>query len=132
MRRLAQRSALAALASFAVPLAAQQAAAPAQTQRIVATYDFKLGQRDAAFPRSVTLSDSAGTLVAHALNATTQRAVPLAVTIMQSDLILQGETTDGMLTMILNRANEGGSTYPAGGIWTLGDRHGTLAARKQR
>ena len=118
----------ATLAVATRPITAQQAnARPVpSSSRIVATYDFGFARRAVAFPSSVTVADSAGTLVAQAAIAGQRREVPMTVTILETDLVLQGETPDGVLTMVLDRQNEGGSTRVASGRWMLGTAEGTL------
>ena len=130
----------AALSVGARPIAAQQlslaskstiaVAAPADGQRLLATYDFGNSPRDFAFPRQVSVVDSAGTLVAKASMLGDAREIPLTVTIMDSDLVLQGQTADGVLTLVLENQNEaaeakGGTT----GRWILGNNRGTLRLR---
>jgi hypothetical protein len=100
--------------------------------RIVATYDFKNSQRDLALPSSVTVVDSAGTIVAKAAIAGERREVPMTVTILDSDLVLQGQTTGGVLTLVLGRQNEGDSTRVSSGRWILGNVEGTLRGRVKR
>lgn len=124
----------ATLAVATRPIAAQQASAQPvpSASRIVATYDFGFARRAVAFPSSVTVADSAGTLVAQAAITGQRREVPMTVTILESDLVLQGETPDGVLTMVLDRQNEGGSTRVASGRWMLGTAEGTLRGRVKK
>ena len=124
----------ATLAVAARPLAAQQVSAQPvpSASRIVATYDFGFARRAVAFPSSVTVADSAGTLVAQAAITGQRREVPMTVTILETDLVLQGETPDGVLTMVLDRQNEGGSTRVASGRWMLGTAEGTLRGRVKK
>ena len=122
-------STLAALATVAVaaPLAAQQTRAiPTGAARVVATYDFVNVNRGAAMPRSVTVADSAGTILARAELPGQVTAIPLTVTVIETNLILQGQTPDGVLTLVLNRQNEGGQMKLTNGTWTLGSTQGTL------
>jgi hypothetical protein len=124
MRSIALLSTV-ALSLAAAPLAAQSAAQP---QRVVASYALR-STGDLLFPRQITVADSAGALVAQAVDATGLRRLPLTVTVLSGDLVLQGTTNEGMLTLILNRGNDG-SAARARGIWTLGDKQGTLIAAK--
>lgn len=123
----------AALALIAAPLAAQQAKAiPASnTTRVVASYDFWNAPRDGAFPRSVTVTDSAGTIVARVELGKSQTSVPMTVTVIERNLVLQGETSEGLLTLVLDRQNEGGETKLTSGTWTLGKAQGQLRGRVQ-
>ena len=124
-------AAAATLAAATRPIAAQQASTQPVpgASRIVATYDFGFAQRAVAFPSIVTVVDSAGTLVAQAAITGQRREVPMTVTVLESDLVLQGETPDGVLTMVLDRQNEGGSTRFASGRWMLGTEEGKLRGR---
>ena len=124
----------ATLAVATRPIAAQQASAQPvpSASRIVATYDFGFARRAVAFPSIVTVADSAGTLVAQAAITGQRREVPMTVTILETDLVLQGETPDGVLTMVLDRQNEGGNTRVASGRWMLGTAEGTLRGRVKK
>ncbi|MDP1860304.1 MAG: hypothetical protein Q8K82_16625 [Gemmatimonadaceae bacterium] len=121
----------ATLAVATRPIAAQQAGTQPvpSASRIVATYDFGFARRAVAFPSIVTVADSAGTLLAQAAIPGQRREVPMTVTVLESDLVLQGETPDGVLTMVLDRQNEGGSTRFASGRWMLGTEEGKLRGR---
>ena len=122
----------AALALAAAPLAAQPSnAIPAGTARIVASYDFFNAPNSAAFPRSVTVADSAGTIIAHVELAGDSKSIPMTVTVIERNLVLQGETPDGVLTLVLDRQNEGGVTKLTSGTWTLGKAQGQLRGRVQ-
>jgi hypothetical protein len=125
-------AAAAVLAFASAPLAAQQSnAIPTGAARVVASYDFWNAPRDAAFPRSVTVADSAGTIVAHIDLAGDSKSIPMTVTVIERNLVLQGQTADGVLTLVLDRQNEGGVTKLTSGTWTLGKAQGTLRGRPQ-
>jgi hypothetical protein len=125
--------AAAALTIAASPLAAQNTSAlPTGSARVVAAYDFWNGSKDATFPRSVTVSDSAGTIIARVQLANEGRSVPMQVTVIESNLVLQGETPDGILTLVLDRQNEGGDIKLATGTWTLGNASGQLRRRGEK
>ncbi len=135
MRNTTLFSAVATVASLAAaaPMAAQQMTpVNAVSSRIVATYDFKNSQRDLSLPSLVTVTDSAGTIVAKAAIAGERREIPLTVTILDSDLVLQGQTNSGVLTLVLGRQNEGDSTKVSSGRWILGNVEGTLRGRVKR
>ncbi len=123
----------AALALIAAPVAAQQVNVipVTATTRIVASYDFWNAPLSTAFPRSVTVVDSAGTLVARVELRAEQKSIPMTVTVIERNLVLQGETPDGVLTLVLDRQNEGGETRLASGTWTLGKAQGQLRGRVQ-
>lgn len=117
----------------ASPLAAQQAlVAPGQIARVVASYDLRNGPRDLDFPRSVTVADSAGTILARINVAGTARAIPMTVTVIDADLVLEGQTPSGVLTLVLDKQNEGGQMRLATGSWTLGRTQGRLRAPSNR
>jgi len=132
----------AALTVAARPIAAQQlnlaskttiaVAAPADEQRLLATYNFGNRPRDIAFPSQVTVADSAGTIVAKASIAGDPREIPLTVAIMDSDLVLQGQTDDGVLTLVLDKQNDAVAGSSMSGRWILGSARGTLAVRVKR
>jgi hypothetical protein len=129
--RTASLISAAVLALSAAPLAAQSNAMPKTSgqTRVVASYDFWNAARTASFPRSVTVADSAGTIVARVDLDGTSRAVPMTVTVIERNLVLQGDTPDGVLTLVLDRQNEGGETKLATGTWTLGKATGQLRGR---
>jgi hypothetical protein len=131
---MAFRRALPIIAALLVaPVAVRaQSALPAvvggQAPRLIARYDFRPATPGVELPRTVALSDSAGTLVAVAEGA---GRVPMTVSVLDGDVVLQGKTAAGLLTLVLNRAN----LAPAGplrGIWTLGEAVGTLAQADRR
>jgi hypothetical protein len=122
--------AAAASLTLAAPLTAQRTSAmPAGATRVVATYDFRTNATNASFPRSVTITDSAGAILARVDFAGTMRSVPMLVTVIENDLVLQGDTPDGVLTLVLDKQNEGGSTRLTTGTWTLGKAAGSLRGR---
>lgn len=124
--------AAASLALAASPLAAQRTnAMPEGGARIVAAYDFRNAPREGVFPRSVTVADSAGTILARVDVAGEQRSFPMTVTVIESNLVLQGQTPDGLLTLVLDRQNEGGETKLTSGTWTLGAKSGQLRGKIQ-
>ena len=132
MRTTPYLAAAAVLAFAAAPLAAQQSnAIPSGTARVVASFDFWNAPRDGAFPRSVTVADSAGTIVAYVDLAGDSKSVPMTVTVIERNLVLQGQTAGGVLTLVLDRQNEGGVTKLTSGTWTLGKAQGTLRGRPQ-
>lgn len=118
---------LTVLGVAAAPAAAQQPQSTTpRTARVVATYDFGGKHRAIAFPSIVTVSDSAGMLVASASIPGDRQEIPMVVTVLDSDLVLQGETSEGVLTMVLDRQNEGGKAHMTTGRWALGKSEGQL------
>jgi hypothetical protein len=133
--RSAAVSLASAVALFVVanPLAAQRnSATPEGNARVVATFNFRHAPTDLALPSSVTVVDSAGTLVANVMQVGGVAIHPMTVTAMESHLVLQGNTRDGVLTLVLDRQNEGGQTKLATGSWTLGRFEGKLRGIAQR
>lgn len=123
----------AAALSFAPrDLSAQQLSlAGRSAARAVATYDFTAGPREQSFLRTVTIADSAGTLVATAEFAPYGTSTPMTVTTIESDLVLQAETAEGTLTLVLGRQADGDGSLVSG-KWFLGRREGQLRGRLQR
>jgi hypothetical protein len=120
----------AASLTLAAPAAAQRTSAiPAGAARVVATYDFRNATASTRFPRSVTIADSAGAILARLDLAGTVRSIPMLVTVIENNLVLQGDTPDGVLTLVLDKQNEGGSTRLSSGTWTLGKAEGKLVGR---
>ena len=122
----------AVVAMTATPLVAQQSnAIPTGASRVVATYDFWNTPKNSSFPTSVTVADSAGTIIASVTTGANAKSVPMTVTVIERNLVLQGETAEGLLTLVLDRQNEGGVTTLTSGTWTLGKAQGTLRGRVQ-
>lgn len=123
--------AAAALTIASGPLVAQSTGAlPMKPSRVVAAYDFFNGS-SAAFARSVTVADSAGTIIASVELANERTSIPMTVTVIENNLVLQGQTPDGVLTLVLDRQNEGGKTTLDSGTWTLGRTSGQLRRKAQ-
>ena len=152
MRRptLALASSLSAalLAAAARPAAAQPAAAARTVSsnalvegtaggaaegapRTVATYRFT-GARDAAMPTQVTIADSAGVLVASFRLPGDRAARPMAVDLTEADLVLQGETPAGMLTLRFYQRGDAAAAGLVAGRWWLGTQDGPLRGRVTR
>jgi len=122
--------AIAAMLTNATAAAAQQRAADTiKAPRVLATYGFRNIPNSLAFPSRVTVADSAGTIVASATLNGQPSQLPMTVTIINSDLVLQGQTPEGVLTLQLSRQNEGDETIPANGRWMIGKVEGTLRGR---
>jgi hypothetical protein len=109
------------------------AVAPSATSpvRIVASYDVRNAPANSAFPRTIIVADSAGAILASVDMAGEARSIPMTVTVIETNLVLQGETRDGLLTLVLEKQNEGGNTKLTAGTWTLGKNTGTLRGRVQ-
>jgi hypothetical protein len=134
---------LAAAALFAAtPAAAQRAASPravapvvpaAGAVRPVATYTLSSTSRSTRLPEHITVADSAGGLVAYYRLPGDRTAYPMLVTVMGTDLVLQGDTPAGILTLELFEANDSReATAPATaprGRWHVDAQQGTLRVR---
>jgi hypothetical protein len=130
-------AAQAAVPQAAVPPIAAQVAAQADVGRPAApaaalvrtAATFRFARRDAAgFPAEVTVADSAGQLVARYRLDGDRAARPMAVTVIDTDLVLQAETRSGLLTVVLDGQNAQ-APGPVTGRWWLGDADGTLRGR---
>ena len=141
MRTILSILAAAAIGAAAVsPLAAQQAVAAnvarpvvpsAAAPRTVATYRI-VAVRDRAMPAEVTLADSAGTLVASYRMPYAREAQPMLVSLIDADLVLQGETPAGVFTLQLRGINEVEGPADFTGRWWLGEQSGELRGRTAR
>jgi hypothetical protein len=122
-----------ALAAAVCPLAAQTLAVADNTPRarIIATYAFRNGPKDSAFPQQVVITDSAGTLQANLVLANGRGSLPMTVSVVSSDLVLEAETQKGLLTLVLNRQNDVSPAKFEGGRWALGGNYGQLLSRGQ-
>ncbi|HKG90711.1 MAG TPA: hypothetical protein VKA84_02395 [Gemmatimonadaceae bacterium] len=138
-----------AVAAAARPAAAQQpTAAPgharpgvprgadagdAEAARTVALYRFATPRRSSGLPALVTVADSAGQLVASFQLPGARGWRPMEVTLIGTDLVLQGETPDGVLTLRLYGQNEPGAAERGlSGRWWLGGQEGELRGRPGR
>jgi hypothetical protein len=139
--------ATAALCAAAVsPAAAQHSAAPdhvrpvvqhaavtvdAPLPRTVALYQFG-ASRAVGMPTQVTVADSAGRLVANFRLPRGGAARPMTVGVVDTDIMLQGETPSGVLTLVLYQQNDPDAAGAVVGRWSLGDRQGELRGRAAR
>ena len=120
-------AAVAAIGLSATTAAAQQSRVVSKrTQRVVVTYDFKGTRQAINFPMKVTVTDSAGTLVASTVLQGERIQRPLTVAVIETDLVLQGETPDGVLTLVLDKQADGTTPKVADGRWSLGRAEGKL------
>lgn len=141
MRTIPSILAAAAFVAAASPVssvAAQQAATnparpvvrSAAAPRTLATYRLT-APRDGSMPAVVTVADSAGTLVASYRLPGARDLQPMEVFVMDADVVLQGETPSGVLTLQLEGLNdEGGRDFA--GRWWLAGRSGALRGRARR
>ncbi|MDB4890727.1 MAG: hypothetical protein JWL61_2582 [Gemmatimonadetes bacterium] len=136
-------AALALSAAFASPAAAQtvataytrstvvEKAAPAEAPviRTIAIYRFS-ASRILRLPTTITVSDSAGQLVANFKLPNESNPGVMSVEVMGNDIILQGETPRGLLTLVLYRQNAADVPSTFVGYWSLGDEErGELRGR---
>jgi hypothetical protein len=142
LRSLLPAVAMAAFSATARPAAAQRAAAPDYARpavrnvavaadpaplRTVAVYRLS-GGRDVDMPTEVTVADSAGRLVATYRLSGNRGARPMTVDARDNNLVLQGATRTGMLTLVLYSPGESPVAGELVGSWTLGEREGELRA----
>ena len=132
MRTSLRLSLLAAVVASATARSAAAQTAPASdVVRSIVTYRF-VGWRGTSLPTEVSVADSAGIIVASYKTARSDAARPMHVTLQGSDVVLQGMTTAGPLTLELYGQNDLTSVSPLTGHWTLGrfegDLRGTIAA----
>jgi hypothetical protein len=81
-------------------------------------------------PTTITVSDSAGQLVANFKLPNVSQPGAMSVEVMGNDIILQGETPRGLLTLVLYRQNSGDVPSSFVGYWSLGnEEHGELRGR---
>jgi hypothetical protein len=126
----------------ATPAAAQRvtpsrAVAPvvpaAGNVRPVATYTLSSTSRATRLPEHITVADSAGGLVAYYRMPGDRTAYPMLVVVMGTDLVLQGDTPAGILTLELFEANDPRDAATRGtvpqGRWHVDAQQGTLRAR---
>jgi hypothetical protein len=113
------------------PAAAAVAAAPGDL-RAVAVYRF-VPSRVAGMPSEIVLADSAGQLVAHFRLPGARAERPMLVALIGDQLILQGQTPAGVLTLRLRDPEHVARTREVVGRWHLeGGREGELRARVGR
>ncbi len=133
---MSARILLSALATAAaIVIAAPTAAAQhnpndaAGASRVIATYEFGAKRHAVAFPMTVIVADSAGSLVASARMAGATQPLPMTVTVIESDLVLEAETKDGVLTLVFDNQAKGGTAKLQDGRWSLGNAEGRLRSR---
>ena len=98
--------------------------------RTIAIYQFE-ASRTWGMPNQVTLSDSLGKLFATFTLPGDRTQQPMMVDAAESDIVLQGRTPSGILTLVLLQPNPGTLT-PLRGHWYLGEREGELLGRGAR
>lgn len=98
--------------------------------RTVATYHIA-SARVAGMPFEVSITDSAGTLVGSYRYRGASRARPMLVAVIGTDLVLQGDTPSGVLTLRLDGQN-GATSSEITGHWWLESQEGDLRGRLGR
>ena len=68
-------------------------------------------------------------LVASFRAAGSRQEQPMTVMIIGTDLVLQGQTADGVLTLVLGRQNDADSAGRVSGRWAIADRQGALRGK---
>ena len=110
--------------------------APAAAVRPVATYRLLASANDRTLPEHITVSDSAGALVASYRLANDNTTYPMLVVALGTDLVLQGETRAGVLTLEIFDGNTSPDATPKDatttGRWHLAGRQGELRTRATR
>lgn len=119
-----------AIASNVVRPVVQPAAGDAAVPRTIAIYQFE-ASRTLGMPNQVTLLDSLGKLSATFTLPGNRAEQPMMVDATESDIVLQGRTPSGILTLVLFQASPG-TLSPLRGHWYLNDREGELAGRGAR
>jgi hypothetical protein len=148
-RRLLPLIAAALCSAAAQPALAQQAATGTasdtadQTTRTAAVYYIGAPRR-AGLPRSVTVADSAGSLVATYQPAGNDAPQSMTVSVVDSGTVLQGETATGTLTVLIFPSEREAGAAPGRhvqtgtggrrvvGRWSLGARSGRMYSRAPR
>ena len=148
MRRTSSASTIAAaallLGAAVAPVAAQPTSTPRHVRpivrpatltanpavRTVAAYRF-LAPRAAGLPIEVVLADSAGRLVGTYRTEGSPAHLPLEVTVLETDIVLQAQTDSGLLTLRLLGQNDA-TVRDVVGRWWLGARSGELRGRVVR
>ena len=111
-------------------LAANRTTTPDARIRNLASYEVESSFE--GMPTRVTVADSAGTLVAFFRARGSRVDQPMKVAVADRDILLEGQTVRGLLTIVLYDQND---SMPAGsiiGTWTLGAYQGELRARAVR
>ncbi len=96
----------------------------------VAVYRFGNGN-SAGLPAQVSIADSAGTLVA-SFRLANGVSRPMSIAIADNDILLQGATVSGLLTLVLYEQNDYVTPGAVIGRWRLGDREGGLRGQASR
>ena len=119
-----------AIASNVVRTAVQPVAEDAAILRTVAIYQFE-ASRTTGMPNQVTLADSLGKLFATFTLPGNRTEQPMMVDVTESDIVLQGQTPAGIVTLMLYQRSDAALT-PLRGKWFLGERQGELLGRGAR
>ena len=126
-----------AASGLARPVFASAARSSRVVPRTVARYHFAprraTGAHVAGIPELVTVADSAGQLVASFRLRGDRVSYPMLVTLIGSDLVLQGATPAGVLTLRLDRQSEPEAlSRNLSGRWYLGGDEGRLSGHLVR
>ena len=125
MRILNTLFAASALTALVAPASAAQTE---PSPRVVAVYDI-VAPRRVGMPTQVAVTDSAGTLSARFTLRDTPGTRPMLVDFIGGDIVLQGETLVGTLTLVLFQREP----QPVGtviGRWIRGENEGKLIASR--
>ena len=94
----------------------------------MATYRFT-GVGDGTMPTEVTITDSAGVLLASFHLPSDRAARPTAVDLTDADIVLQGETPAGVLTLRFHQRGDDVAAGLVAGRWWLGTQDRSLRGR---
>jgi glucose/arabinose dehydrogenase len=120
-----------ALCVAAARHAVAQSTAPSSASRLVATYHIASQNHDRTMPSLVTIADSAGHLVATYHAPADSAAHPMGVIVYGDDLVLVGETSRGVLEMVLTGQNGRTGQRDFVGRWSRGEQEGLLRGRNR-
>ena len=102
------------------------------TARTIVTYRF-VGWRTKGMPTEIAVVDSAGRFVASYRTPGARVASPMDVLVNGNDLVLTGETPEGLLTLELHATEtEGRAESRLAGRWYVGSEGGDLRGQARR
>ena len=103
---------------------------PSTALHTVAIYQLD-ASRTIGMPNQVTLADSLGKLFATFTLPGNRTEQPMMVDVTDTDIVLQGQTPSGIVTLVLFQSTPG-TLAPLRGHWYLGEREGELFGRGTR
>ena len=115
----------AALREHSRPIAVAPPSANAPAWRPVAIYLFQ-SPRNAGMPSQVTVADSSGQLAATFTLRGSNIAHPMFLEIRDDDLVLEGDTPSGPLTLTFPQRKDSDARSAIIGRWSLNGQQGEL------